>query len=595
MIEKTLIGAVPASPERGETARPEAPIVSIQGLTYWYPESDAPALRDLNWEISPGEFVTVTGPSGSGKSTLLRCLNGLTPHFSGGVFDGMVTVAGYDTRQYNPRALARLTGFVFQDPEAQFVTSRVDDELAFGMEQLGVPPLTMRKRVEEVLDLLGIAALREREIATLSGGERQRVAVAAALALQPSLLALDEPTSQLDPWGAEEVLAALTRLNEDLGLTVVLAEHRLERVVGHSDRLTVLDRHGTIAHHGPPRDVLAEIDAESLPPLFALGRRLGWQPLPLSIKEGRAAQRRDVAAGHVPAPPPSDPPPPSGPPTVEIQRVSAGWNGPPVLREIDLEARSGELLAVMGRNGSGKTTLLRLIAGFHRPRAGRVVLDGQDTAALHPADIAQTVGYLPQNPSSLFFAETLWDELAFTLKHQRGATLDPRETLAALGLAHAAGRNPRDLSGGERERAALAAILVGAPRVLLLDEPTRGMDAVRKRSLAELLSRLRGEGVAILLATHDVELVATIASRVVLLGDGRIVADGGPRAVLSGSLTFATAINKLYGDGFLTVEDVLDTLSLTPGPSSGSPLTPAHSRAGRGYADVETGSGIGTT
>ena len=263
----------------------------------------------MTWTVAPGEFVTVTGPSGSGKSTLLRCLNGLTPHFSGGTFDGIVTVAGHDTRHYSPRVLARLTGFVFQDPEAQFVAGRVDDELAFGMEQLGVPPVTMRKRVEEVLDLLGIAALRDREIATLSGGERQRVAVAAALALQPSILALDEPTSQLDPWGAEEVLAALNRLNEDLGLTVVLAEHRLERVVAHADRLTVLAPGGTVALDGPPRDTLRLAEIGSLPALLALGRRLDWDPLPLSIKEGRAAQRRDAALGRVPAPAPPDPAP----------------------------------------------------------------------------------------------------------------------------------------------------------------------------------------------------------------------------------------------------------------------------------------------
>jgi energy-coupling factor transporter ATP-binding protein EcfA2 len=513
-------------------------------------------LHPLTLDIPRGRFVAVVGPSGSGKSTLLRCLNGLTPHFSGGIFDGVVTIAGHDTRQYNPRALARLTGFVFQDPEAQFVTARVDDELAFGMEQLGVPPLTMRKRVEEVLDLLGIAALRDREIATLSGGERQRVAVAAALALQPAILALDEPTSQLDPWGAEEVVAALTRLNEDLGLTVVLAEHRLERVVSHSDRLTVLAKGGTIVLDGSPHDVLPQADVASLPPLLALGRRLGWQPLPLSIKEGRAAQRQDEARGSLPAPAPADPSPPGGPSIILLQRVGAGWDRRSVLREIDLAVRPGELVALMGRNGSGKTTLLRLITGLHRPTSGRVLLDGHDTARMHPAEIAQTVGYLPQNPSSLFFAETLWDELAFTVKHQRGATLDPRETLAALGLGHAAQRNPRDLSGGERERAALAAVLVGAPRVLLLDEPTRGMDAVRKQALVATLSRLRDEGVAILLATHDVELVAALASRVVLLGDGRIVADGGPRAVLSGSLTFATAINKLYGDGYLTPDDV---------------------------------------
>jgi energy-coupling factor transport system ATP-binding protein len=535
----------------------DPPIITFEEVTYAYPESAAPALREIDWRVAPGEFVTITGPSGSGKSTLLRCLNGLTPHFSGGTFDGVVTVAGHDTRHYIPRALARVTGFVFQDPEAQFVTSRVDDELAFGMEQLGVPPLTMRKRVEEVLDLLGIAALRDREIATLSGGERQRVAVAAALALQPEILALDEPTSQLDPWGAEEVLAALTRLNDDLGLTIVLAEHRLERVVSHADRLTLLDRDGRIAADGRPRDLLAEADPALLPALLALGRRLDWQPLPLTIKEGRAAQRRDAALGRVPAPAPPDPPVPAGPPILALQHVSAGWGQRRVLREIDLEVRPGELVALMGRNGSGKTTLLRLVAGLHRPTSGRVLLDGVDTAGLHPAEIAQTTGYLPQNPSALFFAETLRDELAFTVKHKRGAVANPEKMLSVLGLAHAMERNPRDLSGGERERAALAAVLVGAPRVLLLDEPTRGMDAARKRALAATLTRLREEGVAILLATHDVELVAEVATRVVLIGDGRVVADGGPRAVLSGSLTFATAINKLYGDGFLTPEDIL--------------------------------------
>ncbi|MCC7021862.1 MAG: ATP-binding cassette domain-containing protein [Thermomicrobiales bacterium] len=535
----------------------DPPIIAFESVTYAYPESAAPALREIDWRVAPGEFVTITGPSGSGKSTLLRCLNGLTPHFSGGTFDGAVTVAGHDTRRYTPRALARVTGFVFQDPEAQFVTSRVDDELAFGMEQLGVPPLTMRKRVEEVLDLLGIAALRDREIATLSGGERQRVAVAAALALQPEILALDEPTSQLDPWGAEEVLAALTRLNDDLGLTIVLAEHRLERVVSHADRLTLLDRAGHIASEGRPRDVLAGADPAILPALLALGRQLDWQPLPLTVKEGRAAQRRDAAVGRLPAPAPPDPPAATGPAIVALQRVSAGWGQRKVLREIDLEVRPGELVALMGRNGSGKTTLLRLVAGLHRPASGRVLLEGADTARLHPADIAQTTGYLPQNPSALFFAETLRDELAFTLKHKRGAVADPEVTLAALGLAHALERNPRDLSGGERERAALAAVLVGAPRVLLLDEPTRGMDAARKRALATTLAQLREEGVAILLATHDVELVAEVATRVVLIGDGRVVADGGPRAVLSGSLTFATAINKLYGGGFLTPDDIL--------------------------------------
>ncbi len=534
-----------------------SPLVTFTNVAYAYPEHAAPSLRVPEWQIAPGEFITLTGPSGSGKSTLLRCLNGLTPHFSGGEFGGVVLVDGQDTRYHTPRDLARTTGFVFQDPEAQIVSARVADELAFGMEQLGVPPLIMRKRVEEVLDLLGIAALRHRDISTLSGGERQRVAVASALALQPAILALDEPTSQLDPWGAEEVIAALARLNEDLGLTIILAEHRLDRVVSQSDRLTLLAPGGAIAQDGSPREVLASVDPASLPPLLALGRARRWEPLPLTIKEGRARVRNEAAAGIIPPPPLPDAPRPGGTPILRLAGVSAGWDQRRVLRDITLDLYPGEVLALMGRNGSGKSTLLRVISGLHRPTGGQVLLRGQDTSRLHPADIAQTVGYLPQNPSSLFFAETVADELAFTLKHQSGPTRDPQEVLATLGLAHAAGRHPRDLSGGERERAALAAVLVGAPQALLLDEPTRGMDAARRRQLVALLRQLQGEGVAMVLATHDVELVAEVAGRVALLGDGRIVAEGTPREVLSGSLAFTTAVNKLYGGTLLTPEDVL--------------------------------------
>jgi len=239
-----------------------------------------------------------------------------------------------------------------------------------------------------------------------------------------------------------------------------------------------------------------------------------------------------------------------------LRRLSAGHGRRPVLREVDLEVRPGELMALMGRNGSGKTTLLRTILGFHPLEAGRIDLDGRDAARLRPAERAAIVGYVPQNPTSLFFAETLREELAFTLKHHGGVGRGLEETLVALGLGHAAERNPRDLSGGERERAALATILVGAPRLLLLDEPTRGMDYARKRSLGRLLRESCAEGMGIIMATHDVELVAATATRVVLLGDEGIVADGTPREVLSGSLTFATQINKLYGNGFLTPEDV---------------------------------------
>ncbi len=530
------------------------PQVRFEAVSYRYPQQAEPTLQGVDWRVEEGEFVVVAGPSGSGKSTLLRCLNGLVPHFSGGRFGGTALVAGHDLRRNGPRSLSRLVGFVFQDPEAQLVTSRVEDELAFGMEQLGVAPLTMLKRVEEVLDLLGIAALRGRDVATLSGGERQRVAVAAALSLQPSILALDEPTSQLDPWGAEDVLSALTRLNEDLGLTVVLAEHRLERVVAHADRLRFLPAGNGVAVEGRPRETLAAMDVALTPPLIRLARRFGWQPLPLTIKEGRACVRLDPRH---PAPPPTDRLSPVGRPVVVVHDVTVGYRSRTVLEHLNLDVGSGELVALMGRNGSGKTTLLRSLMGLHRPQSGVITVCGRDLSRVDTAELSRDVGYVPQQPGTLLFAETLREELAFTLKHHGGRGKDPETVLALLGLAHAAERHPRDLSGGERERAALAAVLVGAPRVLLLDEPTRGMDAARKAALGTILQDLCSEGATVLMATHDVELVAAVATRVVLLGDGEIVADGSPREVLSGSLTFATQINKLYGGYWLTVEDVI--------------------------------------
>jgi energy-coupling factor transport system ATP-binding protein len=265
----------------------------------------------------------------------------------------------------------------------------------------------------------------------------------------------------------------------------------------------------------------------------------------------------DGAAGRLPSPPPPDPTLPGGAPSIRLQGVRAGFGRRDVLHDIEFEARPGELVAVMGRNGSGKTTLLRTIAGFHRPRAGRIAVAGRDIAARHPAAIAANLGYVPQHPAAMLFAETVRQELAFTQKQHGGRGPEPAALLADLGLAGLAERHPRDLSGGERERTALAAMLAGGPSILLLDEPTRGMDGRRKRELAALLTRLRRKGMTIVLATHDVELVATLATRVVLLAEGRIVADGGPRSVLSGSLAFATQINKLYGDGFLTPADVL--------------------------------------
>ncbi len=560
-------------------------MIHFEHVTYCYPDIERdgahapPALADLSLHISEGELVVVAGPSGSGKSTLLRCLNGLVPHFYGGRFAGHVRVAGLDTCVHEPRDLAATVGFVFQDPESQFVTGRVADEIAFGLENFNVPPTAMRLRVEEVLDQLGIAALRDRPVHTLSGGEKQRVAIAAALALRPRVLALDEPTSQLDPEAAEEVLTALQRLNADLGLTVVLAEHRLERVAQFADRMVYLPGPGQAALIGPPRQVLRH--APLVPPLVELGRRLGWDPLPLTIKEGRAflsglpggrrtedgrrkiAQVRASARFHRPS---SIVHRPSSvvlrPFAVELEGVSFAYNGHPALRDVSLAVQPGEFVAIMGRNGSGKTTLLKHIIGLLRPDRGRVRVMGQDTQALSVADIARQVGYVPQNPGLLLFADSLRDELRFTLANHglslATAPIGPEALLERLGLAGLADTYPRDLSVGQRQRAALAAILITRPAVILLDEPTRGLDYAAKAELVALLKGWQAEGCTILMATHDVELVARAADRVVLLSEGQVVADGPARTVLTDSLSFAPQLGKLFGDpALLTVEDVL--------------------------------------
>jgi len=533
-------------------------VITLSHVTYTYPDQTGPALADFSVELHPGEFVLVVGPSGAGKSTFLRSLNGLVPHFYGGQWAGVIDVMGRNPVALAPKGMADLVGFVFQDPEAQFVVDTVEDELAFAMENFALPQATMRKRVEEVLDQMGIAELRDRRINTLSGGEKQRVAIAAVLALQPEVLVLDEPTSQLDPQAAEEVLVALRHLNEDLGLTVILSEHRLERVAQYVDRILYLPALGAAPVIGEPRAVLAQLPL--VPPLVELGRRLGWEPLPLTIKEGRTFARAlsaQLASAPLPAAGDSVT---SGPEAITAHDVYYAYDGHRALRGSSLDVRGGEFVALMGRNGSGKSTLLKQMVGLLRPDDGRVVIAGLDTRRADMDQIIRHVGYVPQHPGALLFGETLAAELAFTRK-SHGLPPDPdgdRALLARLGLAELAGRDPRDLSGGEQQRAALAAILVAGPQIILLDEPTRGLDYAQKRSLADLLLGLKAEGKTIVMATHDVELAAACADRVALLAEGQVIVDGPARQVMSDSQVFASQVNKLFRDPrFLVVEDVL--------------------------------------
>lgn len=520
--------------------------VVARDLSYRFPATEIDVLRLVCWEIETGSTTLVVGPSGSGKTTLLRCLNGLIPHFHGGSFGGSVRVLGRSTRDAGPRDLARSVGFVFQDPEAQFVTDTVEDEIVFGMENLGAARRTMRLRLEETLDLIGINHLRHREIATLSGGERQRVAIGAALVTRPDILVLDEPTSQLDPLAAHDVLAAVERLNSDLGLTIVISEHRLDRVLPFASRIVAMS-HANFSEGDVQRilPILADV-----PPLVEIARHAGWQPIPLTVRDAR----RCISGTALDRPTASPPSRSTGDELLRVEGVSFGYGQRMALRDVSIAGHAGEIIALIGRNGSGKTTLLKHLNGLLRPAKGRVLHRNADIARTPVHEIARMAGYVPQHPTAILHQETLRDELAFTASAQ-GRDMDPCPLLNRLGMAGHLDHHPLDLSGGERQRAALAAIAVAEQPILLLDEPTRGLSGYDKRLLGQFLREYADAGRLVVLATHDVELVAEFADRVLMLAEGELIAEGGPGEVLAGSLAFATQMNRLFGGNILTVAD----------------------------------------
>jgi len=551
-------------------------LIRIRGLNFTYNGADRPALRNINLTIEDGQFVLITGASGGGKSTLCRVFNGLVPHFYGGKIGGKAEVQGMDILKTPPRELATKVGMVFQDPENQLVTTDVEREIAFGLENLGYPKNLIARRIEEALDTASIANLRFARNNELSGGEKQKVAIASVLALHPEILVLDEPTSELDPQSAEEVLRLLERLNDELGLTVILIEQRLDRVVHLVDRMLVMGD-GKIIADGTPGEVMnGDIGGLGigLPPVIRLMRELKSHNapvngLPLTVKDARlrlqkvlqSVKTADFAGGGA-----------NLKPIVNMDKVWFSYGERAVLKNINLDIDRGGFIAVMGRNASGKTTLVKQLNGLLKPSKGKIRLEGVDTRKSTVAELSRRVGYVFQNPNDHLFADTVEDEIAFSLRN-RGAdenhiTSAVEVMLDEFELGRYRKSYPRNLSGGEKQRVALASVLVGEPEVIVLDEPTRGMDYILKKKLVDYLDDYRRKGNTVIMVSHDVETIAECAERVVLLSEGRVVVEGGKREVLAKALLFSPQINRLaqalsgYGvaDTTLTVDEMLEQI-----------------------------------
>ncbi|MGX1761023.1 ABC transporter ATP-binding protein [Streptomyces lydicus] len=571
-------------------------MIRFEQVSVTYGDAAAPAVQGIDLTVPEGELCLLVGPSGVGKSTVLNAVCGLVPHFTGGTLRGRVSVDGRDTRTHKPRELADVVGTVGQDPRAHFVTDTVEDELAYGMESLGLAPDVMRRRVEETLDLLGLAELRDRALTTLSGGQMQRVAIGSVLTTHPKVLVLDEPTSALDPAAAEEVLAVLQRLVHDLGTTVLLAEHRLERVVQYADQVILLPSPGAPPVIGTPADIMAVSPVH--PPVVALGRLARWSPLPLSVRDARrkAAPLRERLAGVRP------PARETGTATATATATATGTGGgtgtgtgaggvigttpaaagspagaaavvcglsvrrgrTEALHQVDLTVRGGEMLALMGRNGAGKSTLLSTLVGMHAPFSGTVRVGGVTPHRTSPRALLRHAGLVPQEPRDLLYADTVAAECTAADQDADAAPGSCRALVTRLLPDVPDSVHPRDLSEGQRLALALAIVLTARPPLLLLDEPTRGLDYAAKARLIEVLRTLAAEGHAIVLATHDVELAAELAHRVVLLADGEIVADGPTDEVVVSSPSFAPQVAKVLSPlPWLTVPQVAHALEAT--------------------------------
>jgi energy-coupling factor transport system ATP-binding protein len=559
-----------------------APAVSIRGLSFTYRDGAVPALDDLNLEIAPGEFVVVMGATGAGKTTLAKCINRTIPCFQSGELRGEVRLLGEAIDGEGVSDVAGVVGLVSQDFEAQLFATNVRQEIAFGMEQLGVAPPEMEARLAEALDVVGLEGFEGRDPNTLSGGEKQRLSIGAVLALQPRIFVFDEPTTDLDPAGKAEIFSVLKNLR-GRGFTILLIEHEIA-AAEHADRLVLMSAGRIVADDSADNLLpqIARLRAAGVRPadFDRIGAALGWQ--------GRARSLEDACARlptRLQAPARTDEEP-ARQTILSVEDVTHEYdNGSAALRHVSLTIGAGELIALIGQNGSGKTTLAKHLNGLLHPTRGVVRLRGEDIRALPLNRVAADVGYVFQNPDHQIFAAAVWDEVAFGLRNfgVPAAEVESRvrRALDEVGLAGLEREDPFLLGKGQRQRLAVASLLVLEPTVLVLDEPTTGLDFAEQQRMMDLLRRLHGGGRTLVVITHSPWVVAEYAERGILMQGGRIRFDGALRELFGEEklltecrfrLPDVTRLGLARGLTALSVEELVDAARTAGGGLSSRSL-----------------------
>lgn len=515
--------------------------IQLRDVDYYYPGEKNKCLDGISLNVESGEILFLVGRSGSGKSTLGKVMTGAVPHFYGGKIKGEVKIDGKNINDISHCERASAITMVFQDPERQLMMNKVHREVAFGLENTAVDENVIGKRTWEAMQFSNILDLAFRDIITLSGGQKQKVAITSAIAYLPKCIILDEPTSQLDPASAEEVVNLIKKINEELGITIIVIEQRIGRWFDIADRIAVMEK-GAIVFAGSKDEIYSSCFKQFLPEYLKLARNLNIKKMP----SGSKAMRKELSCTDFSVKDLEYEETKDRQEIIKIKEMYSSYGDIKALDKIDMNIKTGEFVGIIGANGAGKSTLLKVIMGLNRYE-GSIQILGSEVKKLRTREISKTIGYVSQNPNDYISQDTVYDELKFTLNNHHMTDYSIIDNvLKVLDIYEFKDKNPRDLSGGEKQRVAIASILVTGPRVLLLDEPTRGLDYEIKRKLGEFLKRLNHEGTTIILVTHDMEFVSQFCSRFVLMFNGKIMADGNHDTVMGDGIYFTTGMHKLF-------------------------------------------------